>query len=494
MNVTAAISMHARLRPRAAAVITPSRALTFAQLDAAIWRAAMRFKAEGLEAGQVVVVDVSDSVKHLIVALALARIGAAHLANFRGHDASVLAPLMARVNAVRTIADAEVQDDEMLFDPARPAREAIGAIAAEMGKHASVPWLYVASSGTTGRPKIFCVTHQMSLQRLRRYAAGIPTLGSDRYLPLSELAFSGPKARALGVLQVGGCVVFADGLDFERKVEFIRHTRVTRISCAAVHLHWLRALAEKQKETLLPNLRVLEVVGSTVTEELRRRVRQNVTGSLYVSYSTTESGVVTVAPPEVEVTDTVGTALPGVRLQIVDAADKPLPRGEVGIIRIRAPGAVEGYFDDAEATAKAFRGGWFYPGDLGMLTEDEQLIFKGRADDMMILDGINIYPAEIEAVLTAHEAVGEAAAFPLKSEIHQDVPVAAVTLRAPVPEAELLAFCRARLGSRAPQKIIVVDEFPRNPAGKILKRELPGLLKRKLAAERAAGKPKEPAP
>jgi len=123
-----------------------------------------------------------------------------------------------------------------------------------------------------------------------------------------------------------------------------------------------------------------------------------------------------------------------------------------------------------------------YPGDLGVLTDDEQLIFKGRADDMMLFDGINIYPAEIEAVLAAHEAVGEAAAFPLKSEVHQDIPVAAVTLRAPVTEGELLAFCRARLGARTPQRIVAVEEFPRSPAGKILKRELPNVLRRKAAA------------
>ncbi len=489
MNVTAAIHMHARLRPRAPAVITPSRALTFAQLDAAIWRAAMRFKTEGIEAGQVVVVDIADSVKHLVVALALARIGAAHLANFHGHDAAVLAPLMARVNAVRTIADADVRADEVLFGPARPARESIGVMAAEMRQHASMPWLYVASSGTTGRPKIISITHRMALQRGRRFAAGVPVLASDRHMPLSSLAFWSSKQRVVATLNVGGCAVFAGGLSLERALEFMRRTRVTRISCAVMHLHQLCAV--EQKEMLLPQLRVLEVLGSTVTEELRRSVKHKVSWNLYVMYSATEMGAVTVAPPEMEVPETVGTALPGVHLQIVDAADQPLPRGEVGIIRVRAAGVVEGYYDDAEATAKAFRGGWFYPGDLGALTDDEQLIFKGRADDMMIFDGINIYPAEIEAVLAAHEAVGEAAAFAVRSEVHQDVPVAAVTLRAPVAEAELLAFCRARLGSRAPQKIIVVDEFPRNPAGKVLKRELPGLLKRKPAAGSDASAPGE---
>jgi acyl-CoA synthetase (AMP-forming)/AMP-acid ligase II len=280
------------------------------------------------------------------------------------------------------------------------------------------------------------------------------------------------------VLNVGGCVVFPDGIEIQSEPDFIRRARVTRIKCAPVHLHWLCGIAGEGM--LLPDLRVLEVGGSTVTARLRDRVMEKVSRNVYVSYSATETGVVTVAPPELSVPDTVGSALPGVHLQIVDAADKPLPRGEVGIVRVRAPGTVAAYHDDDEATAKAFRGGWFYPGDLGMLAADEQLTFKGRADDMMIFDGINIYPAEIETVLAKHEAVEEAAAFSLSSEAHQDVPVAAVTLRRPSTEPELLDFCRSLLGLRAPQRILVVEAFPRNAAGKPLKRELANVLAREL--------------
>ena len=472
MNVSAAIHMHARLRPRAQAVITPARSLNYAQFDAAIWRAAARFKAEGLAAGQVVVIDIRDPVKHLIVALALARIGVAHLSRPAQDDAAAMAPLMARLQAVRMISQEDVRDDRMLLGSALPPREAIAAIAAEMMKQASTPWLYVTSSGTTGRPKIMGITHQMNLQRCRRHAAGVPVLASDRHLSLSDLAFHSPKRQAVGALEAGGCVVFVDGVKLEEGVEFIRRAGVTRITCGPIHLHWLCALGERRKELLLPRLHALEVLGSAVTENLRRRVRRQVSRNLYVNYGSSETSAVTVAPPEVVLPDTVGAALPGVHLQIVDAADRLLPFNEVGLIRIRAPGMVESYFDDGEATAQAFRGGWFHPGDLGMLTEEGQLIFKGRADDMMIFDGINIYPAEIEAVLAAHEAVAEAAAFPLASDAHQDVPVAAVALRAPAAEADLVAYCRARLGSRAPKRIFAVTDFPRNPAGKILKRYL----------------------
>jgi acyl-CoA synthetase (AMP-forming)/AMP-acid ligase II len=265
-------------------------------------------------------------------------------------------------------------------------------------------------------------------------------------------------------------------LELDPGLEFIRHVRLTRITCAPVHLHALCALGERRKEVLLPELRALYVSTAMVPDDLRRRTMRTVSRNLYVAYGTMEAPALTVATPEVEVADTIGSVLPRVELEVVDAADKLLPFGEIGMIRVRAAGNAGSYHDDAEASAKSFRDGWFYPGDLGLLTDDGQVIYKGRADDMMVFDGINIYPAEIEAALTMHEAVAEAAAFALKSEEHQDLPAAAVTLRAPATEAELVAHCRARLGKRAPHKVVVVEALPRSAAGKILRRALPALL------------------
>jgi acyl-coenzyme A synthetase/AMP-(fatty) acid ligase len=474
MNVTGVISMHAQLRPRAPAVVTPALSLNFGQLDALVWRTAVGLRKQGLEAGQAVVLDIQDSAAHLIVALALARTGVAHFSGFRGHDPAAVAPLAERVRAVRTITDSDARELANAA-PASDVRAGIQSIAAGMMRYGATPWLYIFSSGTTARPKIIPLTHEITLHRCRRLAAGIPMVASDRYLPLSELAFQAAKGRAFNTLIIGGCVVFAEGLDGAQLLDFIGRTGVTRMSCAPVHLHRLCAASEGRM--LLPRLRALDVVGATVTEDLRRRARDRVTPNLYVSYGASEAGVVTVAPPQARTPDTVGYALPGVQLQIVDEADRPLPRGEVGRVRMRTPGMIPGYLDDADMTARMFKEGWFYPGDLGALSEDEQLIFRGRADDMMLFDGINIYPAEIESALAAHEAVAEAAAFALESELHQHVPAAAVTLRSSATEEQLLAFCRQRLGARAPQRIAIVDAFPRNPIGKIVKRDLPELVR-----------------
>jgi acyl-coenzyme A synthetase/AMP-(fatty) acid ligase len=131
-----------------------------------------------------------------------------------------------------------------------------------------------------------------------------------------------------------------------------------------------------------------------------------------------------------------------------------------------------GYIGDEAASARAFRGGWYYPGDLGYLDEGGALYFRGRADDLMNYDGMKIYPADIEEVLLAHPAVAEAAAFPLPSDRHQDVPFAAVVLRSPVAAATLLDWCRERLGARAPIKLAQLASLPRTERGKVNKQAL----------------------
>jgi acyl-CoA synthetase (AMP-forming)/AMP-acid ligase II len=170
--------------------------------------------------------------------------------------------------------------------------------------------------------------------------------------------------------------------------------------------------------------------------------------------------------------DTVGHPVRYGELEIVDNRGRLLPPGQVGEIRVKRDGIVNGYFDDPAADARFFRDGGFYPGDLACWSDDGQVLFKGRADDMMVMGGTNIFPVEIENCLQEHPHVVEAIAFPLPSTRHGDVPAAAVRVRGDVSEAELIGFCRERLGRCRPRAVMVVDDFPRNAMGKPLKREM----------------------
>jgi acyl-CoA synthetase (AMP-forming)/AMP-acid ligase II len=202
--------------------------------------------------------------------------------------------------------------------------------------------------------------------------------------------------------------------------------------------------------------------------------KSKINRNLYIVYGTNEGEALALASPSLQeqIPNTVGIAARSIDIEIVDEHAKRKPALDTGEVRVRGPGVITTYLNNAEATAKSFKDGWFYPGDLGYLTEEGALVLQGRKDDMMIFDGINIYAAEIETVLSAHPAVNDVASFAIKHERYQDVPVAAVTLKELVSEKELIDFCRIPLGIKHPKRIFILKEFPRNQMGKVLKHEL----------------------
>lgn len=198
---------------------------------------------------------------------------------------------------------------------------------------------------------------------------------------------------------------------------------------------------------------------------------------MHIVYATNEADTITLADPalQAQVPNTVGRPVAPLEVQVVDGEGRVLPAEQTGEVRVRGPGVASAYLDNPQATARSFRDGWFHPGDLAYLTQEGALVLLGRKDDMMIFDGMNIYPAEIENALLSHPAVREAAAFPARHERFQDVPMAAVTLSGSVSERALIEHCRNLIGIRHPRRVRIVQEFPRNAMGKILKRELVAL-------------------
>lgn len=209
-----------------------------------------------------------------------------------------------------------------------------------------------------------------------------------------------------------------------------------------------------------------------ITEAVRTRVQETITDRLFIDYGTNEFGEISIAKPDdiSQHPGTVGRVYEEVELSIVDDNGNPCQRGEVGNILIKVEGMMNGYIKDDEATKKTFRKEGYYPGDLGRLTEDGNLIFEGRRDDMMIYQGVNIYPREIESTLESHPKIMEAAAFPLYTESEENIPYAVVKKSSPVNEKELLRWCASELGWRTPQRIFFIKELPRNKAGKVLKK------------------------
>jgi long-chain acyl-CoA synthetase len=173
----------------------------------------------------------------------------------------------------------------------------------------------------------------------------------------------------------------------------------------------------------------------------------------------------------------IGKPIWGVEVRVVDDKDEPLPPGQdhVGEIVIRGHNVMKGYYNKPEATEEAFRGGWFHTGDLAYADEDGYLFIVDRKKDLVIRGGYNVYPREVEEVLYAHEAVAEAAVIGRPDEKLGEEVVGYVVLK-PGAEAtgeDLVAWCRERLAAyKYPRQVHVVDDLPKGPTGKILKKEL----------------------
>ena len=177
----------------------------------------------------------------------------------------------------------------------------------------------------------------------------------------------------------------------------------------------------------------------------------------------------------------VGLPLPGVSARIVDpASEAPLPDGEVGEVQIKGAHVFKGYWQQPEKTAEAFTpDGWLRSGDLGMRAPDGYFTLKGRAKDLIISGGLNVYPPEVELVLMEHPAMSACAVIGCPDEEWGERVIAAIIPRdgASVDEADICAFCRERLAPyKAPRRVVIVDELPANALGKIQKAKLRAAL------------------
>ena len=196
-----------------------------------------------------------------------------------------------------------------------------------------------------------------------------------------------------------------------------------------------------------------------------------------LSYGLTEasSQVATLLPEDAaRKVGSVGKPLLPTELR-VEQDGTPAPPGAVGEIVVRGPTVTPGYAGRPDETARAWRGGWFHTGDLGYLDDEGYLYILDRRDDLIVSGGENVYPAEVEAVLLAHRAIADAAVVGVPDERWGQAPVAVVQRhpQTTVTEAEVIAFCRARLADyKVPRAVRWIDVVPRNATGKLLRRAL----------------------
>ncbi len=488
-NLTFDLIRHARSTPDAPClVVGADQTLSYRQVDQAVWTFSLHLHRQGLRAGAVLGLTIADELTLVLTMLAVIRLGATVFSLPRRAPTARKRALAANAGIQALASDLPPPNDPvarhlpvsrtLLETP----REAVDPRILCEKPHS--PWLLITGSGSTGEPKLIPVTHTQTAARSRLAGAALSITAADRLTSLSHFDFSTSKFRLHECLHAGAAYALNPWRGSD-PMDTIRCLRPSVIYATVFHVETLLSRLPPDVAPALGDVRILELTASTVTDGLRRRVRQRLCANLHVRYGINEAGPVCMShPPEVfEVQGTIGKPLPGVQVEIVNARHQPLPLGHTGLIRIRSPGLVDGYHGDEASTRRSFSDGWFTPGDLGRITSTGELIFCGRADHMMIMNGMNIYPAEIERVVGSHPDVRDVAAMPVRHPVHQDVPICAVALHpdAKATESELLLWAREQLGAQGPHRLFIVDEIPRNHEGKLVRPDLAELLDCRLA-------------
>jgi acyl-CoA synthetase (AMP-forming)/AMP-acid ligase II len=483
MNLADGLDINARARPDHLALIQAEDSLDHASLALLVRRSATHLLSLGLHPGDVVGLCLRDTIAHVVLIYAMARAGV------------VLLPMDWRWTAIeQSNVATHFGAKAVLIEPGAPAIGALRCIAVDAAWDADVaqadaqtvfvsdlehPLLLSLSSGTTGRPKGPMIAHRHMLRRFWTHWINLGLNSQDRYICATPLYFGGGRTFTMSVLFSGGTVILLPPPHAPEAIaEAVARHQATSLFLVPTQIRKLLEMPATATASL-GRLNLLLSSGSALHPEERAAIRSRLCARFFEYYASTEGGGVSLLTPEdqLTITDSVGRPVYAVEVEVADDSDTALPAGRVGALRYRGPGVADAFYNDPEASAEAFRGGWFYPGDLGEIDARGYVFLRGRKKDMIIRGGINIYPGEIEQVLASHPAVLEASVVGWPHPTLGEEVAAIVVARMAIDEAMLKAWCGERLAPyKLPARFEFVSELPRNSSGKILKQALVAAL------------------
>ncbi len=495
-NLYADVAQWVTRTPEAAAIVTAERTLDYRAMDLQVRRYAQLLHDRGVYAGTRVALVMAQELRAAFIILALARLGVTLCSIPRSATVAQKRQWAEQLGVQHLLTDSQEPwlpqthpVNTILFDASEPPELACSQDELrdprDLVPEPQAPLMIVTGSGSTGRSKLLPLTHAQMRARAQTLSQTYQIQPSDRLATMAHLEFAAGVHRLWNALAHGaGFVLFERG-----RVpwhELRPRLGVSILTSTVFHAEQMLAATASGPLHPLNGIRLV-VSGSIVSDELRQRIRDRLCRDLWIAYGCNEAWSMTVARPQdcQAYPGTVGHPIHGTQLLIVDELLQPVADEMTGFIAVRSPHVISAYLGDPQASSESFRNGWFLPGDLGRRTKDGHIIFCGRADNMMIYNGINIYPIEIEQFLLAHPAVAEAVAFPMRHPVHQDLPVAMVSLHpdAKVDEGQLLAVAARQLGFRQPRRIFICAKIPRNAQGKPIKSELQRIMERVLQRE-----------
>jgi len=499
------IDYRAREQPDAEFAVQGDRRLTYREARAATCRIARLLTGHGLEIGDRVAVLSKNSIELVLFYYGASRAGVvpvplnfrlappewAYIVNDAGAKmlfaeppfADALAPVLGELATVErriviggTTVGWEAWDDvvgaEAPTDPGLPVTAA-----------ADVYQMY--TSGTTGRPKGAILTHAALAGQLHQALVGIALRGGERVLIVAPLYHAAAAITALAGVQSGGTLVIQADFDPVAVIDALSNQRIGMALLVPAMIQFCLVAVPDVRERRYDDLRLIVYGASPIAEQTLRDAIDVFKCDFLQGYGMTETtAAVTYLMPadhrralagEPRLLLAAGRAMLGTEVRIVDGNDEPVPNGTIGEIVARGPQLMRGYWNLAEASAQALRGGWMHTGDAGIMDDEGYVYVQDRVKDMIVSGGENVYPREVEEVLYQHPGVAEAAVIGVPSAQWGEEVKAVVVRKAgvDVTAETLVDFCKGKLGGyKRPRSVDFVEALPRNPSGKVLKKEL----------------------
>src|SRR5215813_6984474 len=472
------------------------RVFTYAEFQSAINRAAAMLSSHGIGKGDVVSLLMPNGVEYIIGYFACWKLGAIagpvnsllkeHELEFVMNNSEAKA-ILVHSEFQSLIEKAKTQLPHLRsiikFDDEGLATQEFNG-EKDGGPNARAPEpdddaIIIYTSGTTGKPKGCLLTHGNIMANARQISQWVHFTDSDRLLTIMPLFhMNAVSVTTMSALYAAGSTVVSPKFSASKFWNVISDYKITSFGSVATMLSMLlNTYPGGVPEGLTTDQLRFAMCGSApVPAEVMKKFEETFNCPVIEGYGLSESTCrSTFNPPDAR-RQPGSCGLPiGNEMRVVDDDDREVPVGALGEIVLRGENILKGYFKNPEATARAFRGGWFHTGDVGYRDRDGFFFIVDRKTDMIIRGGENIYPREIDEVLYQHPAVAVAATIGLPDSLYGEEVAAFIVLKEGMraTEEELIAHCKSELADyKCPKTIRFVKDIPKGPTGKLLKREL----------------------
>lgn len=334
----------------------------------------------------------------------------------------------------------------------------------------------IYTSGTTGQPKGAMLTHTNLISNAISVIKHFDMTSKDVHLCVLPMFHSFAwTVSVTAALYSGASIVIEESFHPKNVLQSIRNKSVSIVSGVPVMYSYYLSLGQKED---FESVRSFISGGASLAVEILENFEKKFDKEICEGYGLSESSpVVSINPMGKTKAGSIGPTISDVKVKIIDANGKELPVGEAGEIVVQGPNVMKGYKNLAEATEKAIVNGWLHTGDVGYIDEDGYIFIVDRIKDIIIVNGLNVYPREIEELIYKFGGVLEAAVVGVEDKKRGEVPMAYIVVENAndFDLKNLESYLNDKLAPfKRPKQITIMDALPKNATGKIMKRELKG--------------------